>query len=289
MPAGEAGLFVDYCAKDFLDATYQLDPWVELAYRRICDLIYTTNDRVMNDDRMLAWATKTGRRWRAIKEVLTTGERPKLEVIDGRITNRRCQDELQKAALKIEQKRQAAAASVRVGKSLKNLKQHRTGVGISVPNGTPNDPGNQEPKKESLREEGDELGRDAPSGGLAPPDPDPPTEVPTGPELSQDDRDYINAGFTDVVAGLKGRRCRVHGIHDPEAYKRETKRRTRENWLAVLHGFIAERFDGEHRIEGFRLIHIALEAGSREATPRHVTKTLDDIDKLRRTEQRLAA
>ena len=117
MSKGGARLFVTYCAKDFLDGTQMLSPWEELAYRRICDLIYTTGDRLPDDDKKLAWMTKTGRRWPAIKAALTTGDKPKLAIIEGRITNARCQTELQKAAQKIEQKRRAAAASVASGKS----------------------------------------------------------------------------------------------------------------------------------------------------------------------------
>lgn len=128
MAKGEAGLFIEYCAKDFLDGTQLLGPWEELAYRRICDMIYTTNDRLPDDDRMLAWATKTGRRWPAVKKALTTGERPKLQVVDGRITNARCQSALGTAARKIAQKGGAGEASAATGKSLKNLKQNRTDV-----------------------------------------------------------------------------------------------------------------------------------------------------------------
>jgi uncharacterized protein YdaU (DUF1376 family) len=139
---GEAGLFISYCAKDFLDGTQTLNPWEELAYRRICDMIYTTNDRLPDDDRMLAWATKTGRRWPAIKKALTTGERPKLLIVEGRITNLRCQSALGTATRNRAQKVGAGRESASSGKSLKNLKQNRTDVGnpvrMAVPNGTPN-------------------------------------------------------------------------------------------------------------------------------------------------------
>ena len=57
---------------------------------------------------------------------LTTGDRPKLMVVEGRITNKRCQSALGTAAQKIAQKRGAGEASARAGKSLGNLKQNRT-------------------------------------------------------------------------------------------------------------------------------------------------------------------
>lgn len=139
MPKGEAGLFVSYCAKDFLDGTQMLDPWEELAYRRICDMIYATNDRLPDDDKKMAWATKTGRRWPAIKAALTTGDKPKLLIEDGRITNARCQFALATAAKNLAQKKGAAEASVAAGKSLKNLKQNRTGVRAPARQDTGND------------------------------------------------------------------------------------------------------------------------------------------------------
>jgi uncharacterized protein YdaU (DUF1376 family) len=171
MPNGEAGLYVSYCAKDFLDGTQMLGPWEELAYRRICDLIYATNDRLPDDDRMLAWATKTGKKWAAIKRVLTGGDRPKLMVIEGRITNRRCQEALRIADQKMVQKREAAAASVATGKSLKNLKQNRTDV--------------REPVREPVRE----THRTNPLSTKHQEE-SPPTAPPEGGDAHEGDREF---------------------------------------------------------------------------------------------------
>jgi uncharacterized protein YdaU (DUF1376 family) len=120
------GLFVEYCAKDFLDGTQMLDVWEEIAYRRVIDMIYATNDRLADDDRKLAWMTKVGSRWKTIKSKLV--ESGKIEVLDGRITNARCRKELEKSARKIDQQRGAGLASSATGKSLKNLKPFRTAV-----------------------------------------------------------------------------------------------------------------------------------------------------------------
>ncbi len=133
MSKGDPGLFVDYCAKDFLDGTHQLDPWAELAYRRICDMIYNTNNSVRDDDRMLAWATKAGHRWKKIKISLTTGDKPKLEIVNGLVTNKRCTEALGKAREKMNQKALAGLASSATGKSLKNLNRSGTGVPSPVP------------------------------------------------------------------------------------------------------------------------------------------------------------
>jgi uncharacterized protein YdaU (DUF1376 family) len=133
------GLFVEYCAKDFLDGTNNLDAWEELAYRRLVDLIYSTNDSVKDDNKKLAWATKTGSRWPKIKEALI--EAGKIEVVDGRITNARCRKELEKTAKKIEQKRIAGKASAEARKEtdkpLKNNETTSTAVGTGVPTADP--------------------------------------------------------------------------------------------------------------------------------------------------------
>jgi hypothetical protein len=65
----------------------------ELAYRRIMDLIYVTEDKLMNDDKRLAWMTKTGRQWKRIKESLIAYG--KIQIVDARICVARCSVTLQ--------------------------------------------------------------------------------------------------------------------------------------------------------------------------------------------------
>jgi len=125
------GLFVDYCAKDFLDGTQLLGPWEELAYRRICDMIYATNDKLANDDDRLGWVTKTGKKWKSIKATLVNLGKIFITE-DNRISNKRCQQTLVKSARKMAQKVAAGKASAASGKSLKNLNSHRTDVQTDV-------------------------------------------------------------------------------------------------------------------------------------------------------------
>ncbi len=134
------GLFVEYCAKDFLDGTQTLGPWEELAYRRICDLIYATGDRLADDDDKLKWQTKAMGRWPRIKAALLAAG--KLLVVEGRITNRRCQKMLEKSQRNIDQKALAGSASARVRKGLKERDKRPTAV-ATVP------PATQEPLAES--------------------------------------------------------------------------------------------------------------------------------------------
>lgn len=127
------GLFVPYCAKDFLDGTQQLGPWEELAYRRIVDLIYATDDNLRDDDSKLAWMTKVGRRWKEVKSALI--EQGKIEVIDGRISNKRCRSALGHVAQKRALKADAGRISAEKRKSLKT--KETTSTPVATPVGTP--------------------------------------------------------------------------------------------------------------------------------------------------------
>lgn len=64
---GNKVLFVEWCAADALGGTLQMDPLTELAYRRILDMIYATDDNLMDDDAVLQYSTKAGKKWKAIK------------------------------------------------------------------------------------------------------------------------------------------------------------------------------------------------------------------------------
>lgn len=127
------GLFVEYCAKDFLDGTTQLSPMEELAYRRIVDMIYATNNNLLNDDQSLAWSTKTGEAWPQIKiRLLDLG---KIFSDGQRLFNDRCNTVLAKTAKKIAQKSGAgkASAEARKAKSLNKNDTGSTAVETSVP------------------------------------------------------------------------------------------------------------------------------------------------------------
>ncbi len=105
---------IDYSASDFLGGTILLDAWEELAFRRICDLVYVTRDNLADDNKM-GQLTKTGRRWSKIR--LRLIELEKIEVVDGRISQPRCRRELEAANLRIERASNAGLASAEKRKS----------------------------------------------------------------------------------------------------------------------------------------------------------------------------
>lgn len=138
-------LFVEHCADDFLGGTANMDAMTELAYRRICDLIYSTNDKLMDND-SLQYATKTGSKWKKIRKELIEVY-GKIYVEDGFIRQKTCQEKIEKARKNIEQKALAGNASAEARKALKNNDTPSTAVETPVNTPVPTSvPTNQEPK-----------------------------------------------------------------------------------------------------------------------------------------------
>ncbi len=120
---------IDYSASDFLGGTILLDAWEELAFRRICDLIYVTRDN-LPDDNKLGQLTKVGRRWTKIRARLI--ELEKIDVINGKISQPRCRRELQDAEARIYNAKRAGMASGKKRKQLKDNITDLTGVSPHV-------------------------------------------------------------------------------------------------------------------------------------------------------------
>lgn len=141
-------LFIEYCAKDFLDGTQNMDAETELAYRRIVDMIYATNDKLLDND-SLKYATKTGNKWKKIRQQLIEVHQ-KIYIEDGFIRNKKCIEKLQKSRTNIEQKSAAGKSSAQKRKPLKNNKTGSTGVATAAP--TNQKPNNQLKEKINKKE-----------------------------------------------------------------------------------------------------------------------------------------
>jgi hypothetical protein len=159
-------------------------------------------------------------------------------------------------------------------------------------------------KKDSKNLKRGLLGRDAPSGGLAPPDPEPPATSNARPKTIEPDTPGLQPPGSDLTPEMRaemverldrlkteinGNATRVVGVHDPVAYKQAVTTAKRENWLRSVHAFASERFEGDARWEAWEAIETARRAGSREATPQDISNLLDSINKLRLAEQKIAA
>lgn len=137
-------LFVEHCADDFLGGTANMDAMTELAYRRICDLIYSTNDNLLDND-SLQYATKAGAKWKKIRQELIEVY-GKIYIENGFIRQKTCQEKLEKARRNIEQKSIAGQASAYNRKPLKHNKTRSTAVDTAVSTPEPTSvPTNQEP------------------------------------------------------------------------------------------------------------------------------------------------
>lgn len=112
-------LFVEWCAADALGGTQNMEPLTELAYRRIIDMIYSSNDNLLDDDKVLQYSTKTGTKWKAIKQALIEVHQ-KIYIEDGKIRHRKCTEKLEKSRKNIEQKRVAQAAMIEARKAKNN-------------------------------------------------------------------------------------------------------------------------------------------------------------------------
>src|ERR1700735_1552125 len=117
---------IPWVSKDALDGMLVLDPMEELAYRRILDLIYVTEDNLPDDDKKLAWMTKTGRQWKRIKaSLIAIG---KITVSDHKICNTKCTDTIQKTRKRIEQRKNAGKVSAERRKILEYKETNSTSV-----------------------------------------------------------------------------------------------------------------------------------------------------------------
>jgi hypothetical protein len=134
-------LFVQYCAKDFLDGTQNMDAITELAYRRICDMIYSTNDNLLDND-SLQYATKTGAKWKRIRKELIEVHK-KIYIENGFIRNMKCTEKIEDSRKNIEQKRAAGLAAAEARKALKDNETGSTADGTADPTAGPS---NRKPK-----------------------------------------------------------------------------------------------------------------------------------------------
>src|SRR5690349_8249680 len=90
----------------------------ELAYRRILDLIFKSDDRLRDDDAVMPIATKAGRQWRTLKSSLIA--KGKIQIEDGYIRNARATETCIETREFRAQRKAAADARHNGRKSLNN-------------------------------------------------------------------------------------------------------------------------------------------------------------------------
>ena len=90
-------------------------------------MIYATDDRLFDDDSVLQFSTKTGTKWKAIKDLLIN-KYEKIFIEDGFIRQKICTEKLEKSWSKIGQASDAGKASAEKRKLLKLKDTGSTGV-----------------------------------------------------------------------------------------------------------------------------------------------------------------
>ena len=142
---------------------------------------------------------------------------------------------------------------------------------------------NQDLESESKNLRG-ELGRSAPSGR------DASTTAEQRDALTADERAEMVSMFDEVLATLKGGMPKGNGVHDQAAYQAAVKQSKRDAWLRELHTWASQRLEGAARTEAWEALAEAMAAGSRDATPKHIRRRIDELDQLYRAEkQRIGA
>lgn len=110
-------VWVQWYPSNSLSGCLPLTGVEELAYRRILDMIFVSDDHLRDDDRTMPNATKAGRQWRAVKARLI--ELGKITVEDGFIRNARATQTCDNTRRYRAAKAVAGTASHAPGKRLK--------------------------------------------------------------------------------------------------------------------------------------------------------------------------
>lgn len=139
-------------------------------------------------------------------------------------------------------------------------KPRQTAVRAPVDDQQPSQRRIQEQPTELEKKEGDALGRCAP--------------------VTDADREYVSQQVETLKQSLTGRR--PPRISDHVAYEAAVKADKRKIWLHALGAWVGQKFDGAARMQAWEMLAEAERAGSRAATPKHVTKIIDRLDKLYR-------
>lgn len=269
---------VDFYPDDWIAGTGILTLEERGVYITACALIYSRGGAIEGAD-LRRMCPGHGRSFKtALTRLIDLG---KLVETEGKLDQNRCETELKRAQNRIETSRENAAKGGRPPSKISRLEKPdgfissraRVTSGISQEH--------QTAKGDS--EGGGELGRSAPSRRDA---------STTGEQRDAGERDALTpeeraeriARLDEVLAKIGGMPT-TNGVHDPAAYKRAVTDAKRDAWLRELHGWATGRFDGNARVEAWEAISAAMEAGSRDATPKHIRKQIDELDKLYRAEQ----
>ena len=142
----------------------------------------------------------------------------------------------------------------------------------SAHEGGPSDPGPEAPA------------RDVPAQTLVGPPDREQRDAEEQDALTPEERAERVAILDAVLEGLRGGTPTGVHVRDPVAHQQAVSEHKRDTWLRDLHVWASGRLDGAQRMQAWEAIDCAIAAGSRDATPRHVRKHIDRLDRYRKAE-----
>lgn len=247
---------VDFSASDWLGGTIGLSIAERGVYVTACALIYTQGGAIFRADLRRACPGEGRAFSRAVNRLIETG---KLVMVDGRMDQKRCEIELERAKKRIENATKNGHLGGRPASKNNELENQK----VSSTRGQKGEAKNL-PKE--IKESRGGLGRSAPS------EPEPP---PTPEAIAE-----VVALVEQATAALKGDVPK--GIRDPTAYRAAIKTSKFSKLVTAVNLWVGTGLDGAARIAAWEVLALAADAGARSAMAPAARKVFDEIVEMYR-------
>lgn len=239
---------VDFYPDDWIAGTGDLSLDQRGLYVTACALIYSRGGPITRDH-LRKQCPGHLRRFNAALAALVMLR--KLVEEDGQIDQKRCERELEHAQKRVVTARKNGSMGGRPRRNTNDLAEPDGSFSTRARVEKPSPPSKERKELEV------DLGRSAPPG----------RDAPSEADIAHVDR--------IVAETVRSGMLRRNGYGENGISKRDA-------WLNNLAKFVGQALDADARMIAWEAIEIARNAGSREATPRHVRRAVDDIDKLYR-------
>ena len=243
---------IDYYFDDHIAGTGMLDLEERGMHWTACSLIYSHGGPIERDH-LRKHCPGHGRTFnRVLDRLLQLGKL--FETADGKLAQKRCETELENARKRIETSQKNGQKGGRVSRENNEIRKpagsSRAREGITSTTTT---------NLKKRKNEGDELGRSAPSAK---------------------DLAAVERIVRSSVTVLK-RRGGV-ALRDPLAYETAVDATVWGAWLNRLASYAGRAFSVQRATEAQEAVEEARRAGSRKASPPHIRKVLNELDRLDR-------
>ena len=283
--------YVDFYADEWLVGTMGLSVVDVGVYIQACALIYSRGGPIEKDD-LRRFVVCHGRTFEAaLRHLADAG---KLTVSGSKISSNRCQNTLETSLKRVQKWAENGAKGGRPRNNINDLPKPNGSLRACEGNQDLNNRILESKTQDSVaplpRARAHEGGPSdaADAGAPAPINADPPEREQRDAEeqdaLTPEERAERVAILDAVLEGLRGGTPKPAPAHNPAAHRQAVTEHKRDAWLRDLHQWASGRLDGAQRMQAWEAIDCAIAAGSRDATPRHVRKHLDRLDRFRKAE-----